>query len=188
MSGPMLLPGPDASRCDSTVRTINNAILTDQRQLDSVISENVTAHVSKLKSAYEFVEISKLNMLNKSLSSRTYTETANDQHIADIDSQCKYYLFEISKRKTSLRIINGQCLPWMFSTDDCMVCAEEYVLKVSLSPCGHALCRKCVMSIYRNVGRRFKCPMCRQQSTGYNFIDTDKFVYKFYKFGTGRGN
>lgn len=145
--------------------------------MERQIMENIKSHIHVLESQFEKYSIDKLNEQNKSFRDERFQKTMSNDLIDRNKTQCKYYMFEIAKNKTILNIVSGECSPAIFSSDDCMICTEKYILKAVLFPCRHVLCTSCVSMMLKKNNGRFACPMCRQNVDGYEYLNNCKYDF-----------
>lgn len=153
-----------------------------EREMNKAVLSASYTYAMKLERDYELVMIEGLKKTEKIYTADNVRESMVNQDVANLNSQFKFYTFEMMKRSAAINIITGNCVPWMLSTEECIICTEKYVQKARLAHCGHVTCIKCIMSIYKINPRSVKCPMCRQPVSGYDYLNPEKSDIDYCKF------
>lgn len=141
---------------------------------------NIIDVISELESKYETIMIKKLNAQCHSFISEPYRSTMGNAEIEDMELKCNHLLFDILRNKTILNMTVGESWPPIFSDSECIVCCDNHVLKVVMSPCRHKICLNCITTLM-NRNKRIPCPMCRQNVSGYEYFNTNTMSYDFFK-------
>lgn len=71
--------------------------------------------------------------------------------------------------KIKLMSLGYKFKPTIYMSNECSICIEKMIEPIILKPCGHALCRDCLIKLQKHT-EQISCPVCRTVIIDYEIL------------------
>lgn len=148
--------------------------MSSKIKLQDTVVGHYTRYIKLLEAETEAAYVAFLKYKNLTLVNKSFKDYSTDAKLTNMENAYKLSDFKYFKSKFIVDVINENHVPWMISSELCMVCMDQCLIKARIIGCHHILCEKCIRQLmYTHRNERVTCPMCRQIVMGYEYYDCD---------------